>query len=184
MKRLIIILITVALTVVYVFYNEQKLETLVSSEDESVLKVLPNISLTDLDERSFNLYSYIDNEQVDVLLVHFWGTWCAPCEAEFPALVRLAKKLKENKGIEFLFVAVDDDKKKVQKFIKRFSQFYPDLKVLIDNQKIYREKFGTIRVPETYVFNKFKKTLRKFSGAMEWEQDYFSNLLLNYQKTK
>jgi thiol-disulfide isomerase/thioredoxin len=40
------------------------------------------------------------------LLLDFWASWCAPCRAENPELIRLYNKYK-NKGIEFIGVADD-----------------------------------------------------------------------------
>ncbi len=179
-----IILFSIALVAGYSYYQSSRLGDMTSdSEEELVLKELPGVSLDKLMEgglQSEDLHLYIDKMDVSALVVHFWGTWCGPCEAEFPALVKLAKKFENNKSVNFLFVAVDDDERKVRKFIKRFKGAYPGIQVFLDNQKVYRDKFGTTRVPETYVFNKFKKTIRKFSGAMEWEQDFFYNLLESY----
>ena len=39
--------------------------------------------------------------------VHFWATWCAPCEKELPDLLKFA--LNENKTITFLFISVNDE---------------------------------------------------------------------------
>ncbi|HUQ93486.1 MAG TPA: TlpA disulfide reductase family protein [Bryobacteraceae bacterium] len=42
-----------------------------------------------------------------VVLVNFWATYCVPCRAEMPALVKLQDRLKA-KGFVFLTVSADE----------------------------------------------------------------------------
>lgn len=40
------------------------------------------------------------------LLVNFWATWCGPCHAEFPDLVKIDADYRK-KGLNFVLVSVD-----------------------------------------------------------------------------
>jgi thiol-disulfide isomerase/thioredoxin len=42
-----------------------------------------------------------------VLLVDFWATWCVPCRAELPQLVKLQAKLKA-RGLEVITISADE----------------------------------------------------------------------------
>jgi thiol-disulfide isomerase/thioredoxin len=46
-------------------------------------------------------------------LVNVWATWCAPCVAEFPALVALSRRLS-NRDFELVTISLDDPKTKAQ----------------------------------------------------------------------
>ncbi len=46
-------------------------------------------------------------------LVNVWATWCAPCVAEFPALVSLSRRLS-NRDFELVTISLDDPKAKAQ----------------------------------------------------------------------
>jgi cytochrome c biogenesis protein CcmG/thiol:disulfide interchange protein DsbE len=166
----------------YSYYQSQKLVGSLSSQTDFILKNLPAIGMKDIAGKRVDLYKYMDDQNLSILVIHFWGTWCAPCEAEFPELIKFAKKFEKNPKIGFLFVAVDDELAKVKKFMNRFYKTYPKAKVLIDNDKLYKTSFGTTRVPETFVFNKYKKTKRKFSGAVDWQNDYFFSLFNDFIK--
>jgi thiol-disulfide isomerase/thioredoxin len=45
--------------------------------------------------------------QGKVVMLDFWATWCAPCQAEMPSLVKLAKEY-ESKGLVFVAASRDD----------------------------------------------------------------------------
>jgi thiol-disulfide isomerase/thioredoxin len=41
------------------------------------------------------------------LLVNFWATWCEPCRAEFPDLVKIDDEYR-GRGLEFIAVSLDE----------------------------------------------------------------------------
>ena len=54
----------------------------------------------------------------ELVMVHFWGTWCAPCEVELPEYVEFIEQFDKSK-LKVLILAVNDEEKKVLKFMKR-----------------------------------------------------------------
>ena len=67
-----------------------------------------------------------------VTVVNFWGSWCAPCRAEMPGLVRAYDELSKD-GVAFLGVNVRDPN--------------PDLARAFVDQ--YRVPFPSIRDPQS-----------------------------------
>jgi thiol-disulfide isomerase/thioredoxin len=57
------------------------------------------------------------NDSNRLRLINVWATWCAPCVAEFPALVSLSRRLG-NRDFELVTLSMDDPKQEAQ--VKRF----------------------------------------------------------------
>jgi len=60
-----------------------------------------------------------------ILVVNFWASWCGPCVAEMPELVRLHDAYA-GKGIQFIGIGVDSAQN-VQNFLKKIPVDYPIL---------------------------------------------------------
>lgn len=179
MKKLFYLFVLIGLTCVYGYYHKTKLDNYFSQSSQKLLSEIPNISLTVFDQKAdLNLLNTAKDNKYT--LVHFWATWCGPCEKEFPDLVRLIQRL-EGKNIKFLLVAVNDDKAKVKKFIKKFNPITTDYILLEDNSEKHREFFGISKMPESFIFDQNGKTIRALPGPQEWLSspflNYFDNLV-------
>lgn len=53
------------------------------------------------------------NDSNRLRLVNVWATWCAPCVAEFPALVSLARRVG-NRDFELVTISMDDPRQQPQ----------------------------------------------------------------------
>lgn len=104
------------------------------------------------------------------LLVHFWGTWCAPCVTELPELVSFARSLG-GEGPGFLLLAVRDDDGDIGAFLGRAGgggPLPPNVVVAHDRDGGSLARFGTAKLPETYLFAPDGRHLRKFVGPQAW----------------
>ena len=174
--RILAIILIISATIAYSLYTKKALESRIVTESQadSVLSKLPDVSFTTLQGEKFAVNSLFEKEQIGLLVVHYWGTWCAPCEAELPELLSLIKQFEDQPNVKFLLVAANDEASKVLKHLKTLQ--IPDkasLYWLLDNQNVHRDAFGTTRVPETYIFSSDKVTLRKFVGPQEWNKAMF-----------
>lgn len=60
------------------------------------------------------------NDSNRLRVINVWATWCAPCVAEFPALVALARRFS-NRDFELVTISLDDPKHQpqVKSFLER-----------------------------------------------------------------
>ncbi|WP_031511293.1 TlpA family protein disulfide reductase [Streptomyces megasporus] len=62
-----------------------------------------------------------------VLVVNVWGSWCPPCRAEMPHLVKVANDTADE-GVQFIGINTrDTDRVPAQRFEKEFEVPYPSL---------------------------------------------------------
>jgi peroxiredoxin len=111
-----------------------------------------------------------------VVVLNFWATWCPPCVAETPALVRMQNQLK-SKGVTVLAVSIDADDAAYHKFLKDYSV---SMVTVRDESKKASTLYGTFGWPETYIIDRNGIIRRKFIGPVEWTNpeitDYLSKL--------
>src|SRR5438552_16675824 len=67
--------------------------------------------LTPIDETGYA--KLMASHKGKVLLVDFWATWCVPCRAETPAIVKMANQLAA-RGLDVISISTDElDKQSV-----------------------------------------------------------------------
>lgn len=101
-----------------------------------------------------------------IVVVHFWATWCAPCAEEFPSLVKFAEKYKDSVAV--FAVTVDESKPDIDDFLKAFGFNESGIKVVRDPDYAIAQKYGTQKLPETYVLSKEQLLIRKIPTSVNW----------------
>lgn len=97
-----------------------------------------------------------------LVILNFWATWCAPCIDELPSLQELQKMRPD---VQVLAVSIDDDPAAYAAFLK---QYEINLLSVRDGSQGANLKFGSVRVPETFVLNRSGVIERKFVGPQQW----------------
>lgn len=159
------------ITLAYSLFWKKKLDNYSSTSKEYVLEKLPAFEGKDyFTNENFTSDSFIKNNKAT--LVHFWGTWCAPCEVEFPDLVEFTHELKKETEVEVILFAVNDEMKKVKKFMTRFKNIPSNVKMIVREKDELMKSFGVLKVPETFLFNSRGRIVHRFSGPQNWNNGF------------
>ena len=121
----------------------------------------PDFSLPDLDGNSRRLSSFHGK----VVLLHFWATWCSPCQAAMPSLEALYQAYK-HQGFEVLAVASDArGGEVVQPFVTKHRLTFLSLQ---DTNTQVTRLYGVARLPTTYVLDREGRLVTVEVGNRDW----------------
>jgi len=99
------------------------------------------------------------------VLLNFWATWCAPCEAEMPAMQRLNRRL-EPEGLTLVAVSVDESEEAVERFRQRLGLEFP---IVWDPEREVSERYQTYKYPETLLIDREGRVVERYVGPREWD---------------
>lgn len=173
--KIALIIVAAMLVFAYALYEKNKYYNAEgSASHEFALKKLPEFnSLVVATGETISSYDHLKG--ANGLFVHIWGTWCAPCEKEMPDFLKYAQSV-EARGVKFLLVAVNDEEMKIKKFMARFT-LPKNVLVVLDKENKVMDLFGTLKVPETFLFDSNGKHINKFVGPQEWTAESYRTRL-------
>ncbi|HEY4221711.1 MAG TPA: TlpA disulfide reductase family protein [Myxococcota bacterium] len=80
-----------------------------------------------------------------ITVVNIWGTWCPPCRAEIPDLVRAAHKYQGR--VRFIGLAIDSPVPEIEKLVDRMGIPYD----IARTDSATLDAWGASSVPDTYI---------------------------------
>lgn len=110
--------------------------------------VAPNFTLKDVNGKSVSLSDY----KGKLVLLEFWASWCSPCRAESPNLLKQYAAFKD-KGFEILGVSVDSDKAKWLDAIKKDGLTWTQVSDLKGWDNDARKVYGISGVPANFLIS-------------------------------
>jgi cytochrome c biogenesis protein CcmG, thiol:disulfide interchange protein DsbE len=171
-QKLLLIFALLGLTFLYARYERNKFYgNEANNASDLALKTLPEFNVINVSNgETIKSTGFFSDARGG--FVHIWGTWCAPCEKEMPEFLSYAAKL-ETLGVKFLLIAVNDEETKIDKFLKRFPNITKNVTFAIDKENRVMDLLGTLKVPETFLFNSAGKHINKFIGPQDWMSESY-----------
>jgi peroxiredoxin len=154
----VLILVLLFALIIFTIYNNLR------NEKTEVLKIgdkAPDFELVDMNGKTHQLSDY----QGQGVFLNFWGTWCKPCEREFPLMDKQYQVYKD-KGVQILAVNIAESDFVVQQYIDQRDLTFP---VLIDKTKSVMESFNINPLPTTFLINSEGKIEKIITGEMTEE---------------
>ena len=107
----------------------------------------PNLSLKDINGKTIRLSDF----RGKVLLVNFWATWCVPCRAEIPDLVKYQRRYRA-RGLRILGITYPPERiAEVRRFTSKLKMNYP---VVIGSKENKRAFTSSETLPLTIVIDR------------------------------
>ncbi len=160
------------LFILFVYMSKASSQTVVI--DEYLPSVVPEVEFYDISGKSYNFEKFEGN----VLLLHFWATWCMNCTQEMKALDQLQKALRKE---SIIILPVSEDFKGV-KIVKDFYKKHK-LKNLLsfvdDNNELFGA-FGAANLPTSFIIDTEGKNVVRIIGAADWQSQEMIELLKSY----
>jgi thiol-disulfide isomerase/thioredoxin len=118
--------------------------------------VFPDFNEKDLDGKPLA----IANFKGKIVLVDFWATWCGPCVAELPNVLKTYEKYHP-KGFEILGISLDKDETALKNFLKTKGMTWPQYFDGKGWQNKLAQQYGVDSIPATYLLDGEGKIIAK-----------------------
>lgn len=124
-------------------------------------KPAPVLTGTDLNGEPVDTSTWEGNPGV----INVWASWCAPCRAEAPELVAVAK---QNPDVNFLGLDTRDSDAPARAFVEKFNIPYPNLPDP-DGQLVlqFSDSLPPQAIPSTLLVDAQGRVAGRFLGAVE-----------------
>jgi peroxiredoxin len=123
-------------------------ERLESARKTAVGQPAMDFTQPDADGKQISLAAY----KGKYVLVDFWASWCGPCRAENPNVVKAYSKFKD-KGFDILAVSLDDKKDKWQAAIQADNLPWTHVSDLKGWKNVVAEQYGIRAIPQNLLLD-------------------------------
>ncbi len=134
-----------------------------TSRSDRSSAVAADFKLQDLNGKTVRLSDFKGKP----VLIDFWATWCPPCRASIPEIVKLDKTYS-SKGLVVISVSLDEgDWDAVKAYAKEVGITYPVLKA---NEDVTSD-FLVRSIPMVVIINKEGKVVKRYLGLTGDDDD-------------
>jgi len=119
----------------------------------------PDLSFKDINGKSFRLSDF----RGKVVLLNFWATWCVPCRAEIPDLVKMQRRYRA-RGLRIVGITYPPEaESQVRSFRRELKMNYP---IVIGSQKTKQAFTSSETLPLTIIIDRQGNIRGLIEGVM------------------
>ena len=134
-----------------------------STNNTAFIASLANLKQLDSSQIQFVL----NPESKNYIILHYWASWCSPCQTEMPKLFAAHKKLTEK--FRIILISEDEDPSTGLLFLNDVGPIPSTDITFWDSDKNLSKSMGVFKLPETFIYNSKLELVRKIAGAMDWD---------------
>jgi len=156
--------VAVVLVVVAIVAATRPSEQATSVESPLLGHRAPGLSARDFAGRQVSLA----RDRGDFVVVNFFASWCPPCAAEEPSLVRFAfEESRAHADVDMLSVDIDDSTAGARRFIADWGIGWP---AIPDRAGEFADDFGVGSPPETFLIDPEGTVVAAYAGPVTYQQ--------------
>ena len=117
-----------------------------------------DVTMTDVEGRRISSADW----KGKVVIVNFWATWCPPCRAEIPDLIKLQDKYKDQ--LRIIGISDDDDPPAVvKKWADAHGMNYPIVMSTPELRKVFT---GVAALPTSFIVDRESRVVMRHVGML------------------
>ena len=141
-----------------------RVEPGVATYEADVREPAPTLEGTTLGGDDFNMSEL----RGKIVVINVWGSWCGPCRAETPDLVRLARE-DAGRGVRFVGINTRDNPAAARSFVRKFKVPYPSIDDTSGRALLYfRDVIPTAVIPSTVLIDRQGKVAARVIGPVTY----------------
>lgn len=138
---------------------------ILSAKTNAIGKIATNFTLKDTSNNQVSLSDY----KGKYVLIDFWASWCAPCRAENPNVVKAYNKFK-NKNFTIISISLDDSQKNWLNAVKNDHLEWAQLSELKGWDGKVSHDYAVTSIPTNYLIDPSGKIIAKNLRGAELEE--------------
>lgn len=105
----------------------------------------------------------------DIVVINFWGSWCAPCRVETPEFQQVYEEVSSD-GVSFLGINVKDDRQLAQAFLDDKGITFPSVFDPRGEVALAFRDFPANAIPSTIVLDQDGRVAAVYVAAVAGEE--------------
>lgn len=107
-----------------------------------------------------------DHFDEQVVIIHFWATWCQSCFLELQSLDKIQKDFRKK---PLKVIAISEDFKAIESIISYYAHNgIKNIQIYADPRNVLFKKLNMKTIPSTVILNKEHEIIGKFNNSISW----------------